>query len=671
MPKSKRSVDMESLKVPDLWDPLESVRASDELIIAARKREMQNILKSYVGFFDPFAELIQNAMDAVDARKRELKDSKERHISIVINLQENSIGVADQGIGFKRDQFRTFLCPNISFKDGQLTRGRKGVGATYLAYGFNRLELVTKTPEFTMRAEIRDGRKWLEDSRGIVTRPNVSELTDNGPVLHSVDRGSSFKLWVGGENTRPKDLSWIGATDAEQWRAVLLIKTPLGHINLDSSESGEITFDLKVIDAEGKSTHLDRQIAKYIYPHTAISGSINLRDVIGEQQKRIDKGLDASKLPDRFKDQNAIYGVWDAAEISKSFQSAEEQEIRTIIERHSIQAYGFFCYSTKVWDHFNDKIARLRKGKRILLRGGLQLASDGMPQGELLVIPLTSNIGYQNQCHVIVHFRNADPDLGRKGFQPELREAAEQISVAIVNNLKTWRHLLKKDSGAPPSIVDEGILDSWIQEQRQYEADNPLSLSNPNFLLPMREIAITSKPQSEQDVIVLFNQLIAGGVIRGLKLMATSSHLKYDGIYRYSVKEPVENHIFDKQMNPLGVQNMQIQGPYTSKPYVLEYKHTVDALIQEFENQEKQEGDLNLAVAWDIGSEWKKRYSVTSLLDLENIQHRPFHGVTHVFRDQTSGDIRFYGIILSELIEYLNNFDTSQVEQKSKYGETL
>ena len=38
-----------------------------------------------------------------------------------------------------------------------------------------------------------------------------------------------------------------------------------------------------------------------------------------------------------------------------------------------------------------------------------------------------------------------------------------------------------------------------------------------------------------------------------------------------------------------------------------------------------------------------------SLLDVSSIQHRPFHGITHVFRDVNSGDVRFYGIILSEL----------------------
>jgi hypothetical protein len=198
-----------------------------------------------------------------------------------------------------------------------------------------------------------------------------------------------------------------------------------------------------------------------------------------------------------------------------------------------------------------------------------------------------------------------------------------------------------------------------------------LTFNNPNFFLPLREISITSKPRSEQDVIVLFNQLIAGGVIRGLKLMATSSHQQYDGVYRYSVKNPIENHTFDRVTNPLGVPDVQLKGEYTSKPYVLEYKHNVDALIQEFENQEKNESDVNLVVAWEIGSEWKRRYAVTSLLDVNNIQHRPFHGVTHIFRDQNSGDVRFYGIILSELVEALNDFDGSQAKQVLRYGETL
>jgi hypothetical protein len=97
----------------------------------------------------------------------------------------------------------------------------------------------------------------------------------------------------------------------------------------------------------------------------------------------------------------------------------DDANMKALIAEYKIKAYGYFGYSVKLWDQFNDTIAKLRKGMRVL-RGGLQLATDHMPQGDLLVIPLTSNIGYQNQSHVVVHFEKADPDLGRKGFQPEL-----------------------------------------------------------------------------------------------------------------------------------------------------------------------------------------------------------------------------------------------------------
>ena len=83
------------------WDPLEAIAAQDaNILTAARKREMQNILRSYVGFFDPFSELIQNAMDAVDAREREVGAFNKR-ISIRIDLKGNTFSVSDNGIGFR------------------------------------------------------------------------------------------------------------------------------------------------------------------------------------------------------------------------------------------------------------------------------------------------------------------------------------------------------------------------------------------------------------------------------------------------------------------------------------------------------------------------------------------------------------------------------------------
>jgi len=91
----------------------------------------------------------------------------------------------------------------------------------------------------------------------------------------------------------------------------------------------------------------------------------------------------------------------------------------------------------------------------------------------------------------------------------------------------------------------------------------------------------------------------------------------------------------------------------------------MDALLREFENEEKREAEINLVVAWETGDLWRKTHQATSLLDIDNLHHREFHGLTHIFQ---SGNHKFQAIILSELVEYLNDFDKTQITQKSKYN---
>lgn len=649
------------------WDPLDiHGSATSEIVAAARKREIRNILKSYVGFFDPFCELIQNALDAVDLRARAEADSDyQRRIWITIDLQRNALSVTDNGIGFSEGQFRTFLSPSISFKNTKDTRGNKGVGATYLAYGFNYLQMGTKTADFTVLAEISKGREWIDDETASVARPVVKASKDPDKAFADIDTGSTFTLRFSG-NVRPKDLAWIGATDAEQWACLLLVKTPLGQV-LKANESSATKFNLRVIAKAGTETTLLDQNCQYIFPHTVIKATVKVSDVHAEQQKLIAAGRDPSKLPAKFKRLNAVYDEWSTEALTKlSFTDDEKR----LIEDHAIWAYGFFCYSaTHVFDKFNDETARLRKGLRII-RGGLQLATNAMPQGELITIPLTSNIGYQNQSHVVVHLSNADPDLGRKGFQPELHELGKRISAALVNRLKQWRHILLTDRGPAGLHQEELALDDWINYQKEYEKAHPIKLSNKNFFVPLNEISITAEPNSEQDVVALFNQLIAGGVIRGIRMMATSSHKQYDGLFRYHLTPPMENHIYRADTNPLGIESEQNQAGFTSRPYVLEFKHTFDALVSDFENEEKNEAAINLAVVWDLGTRYQERYQAVSLLLPDNLHLRQFHGVTHELHDDHTGTKRMDVIVLSDLLRYLNSQDDEIQVQQEKYGRT-
>jgi hypothetical protein len=590
-------------------------------------------------------------------------------VRIAIDIQNNLLSVTDNGVGFNEKEFKSFLAPNISFKEGGSTRGNKGVGATYIAYGFNFLQLGTKTPDFSFVGDLKNGRDWIDDPYNTFTRPvvNMSQAIDLN--FEEVDRGATFTIKFGGENTRPKNLSWFAASTAEQWIYLLLTKTPLGCLSWFDADSKrlQIKFDLAVMDRSGGMSTLTEIEAQYIYPHDKIKASVNLKEVLEVQEKLLEVGRDPSRLPPKFYKSNGLYEFFNSEDVKRLIPRSVLDDKQALINEYNISAYGYFVHSTSVWDELNDRFAKLRKGYRVL-KGGLQLATNRMIQGDMITIPLTSSIGYQNQCHVIVHFKDADPDLGRKGFQPELKDVAESIAVSIVNKFKKRKEILKIDTGAKPLIEKEIELYSWIREQEKHEEENPLILVNENFFAPLHEISITSSPRSEQDVIVTFNQLVAGGVIRGIRLLATRQDTQYDSLYKFVVREPFDNHVFDKEHNPLGFAELQYSSEIVSQPKVLEYKFNLDALIREFENEEKKEKDIDLVVTWEMGEEWRKNYEATSLLDLDNLHHREFHGLTHILRSASS---RLNVIALSELFDYLNDVHGVQTFQRRRFGEEM
>ncbi|MBK8611857.1 MAG: hypothetical protein IPL84_18485 [Chitinophagaceae bacterium] len=204
----------------------------------------------------------------------------------------------------------------------------------------------------------------------------------------------------------------------------------------------------------------------------------------------------------------------------------------------------------------------------------------------------------------------------------------------------------------------------------EYEFDNPLELVNENFFLPLQRISITSKPTREQDVIALFNQLIAGGVIRGIRIMSTNERLTYDGLYRIIIEEPKDHHLYDEEDNPLGIDKSVLNGfslPFIFEPKVLEYKYSLDGLIEDIEGGVKNSNDIGLVVVWETGEEFKENYKITSYLDPDNLTLREYHGVTHGITNLTSQQREMELIVLSELIEYLNNPEEVIEMQREKY----
>lgn len=648
------------------FDPLEFKNTKiNSAAFGALKREINNILSSYVGWYDPFCELIQNALDAVESRATTEssagtgKDYKPQ-ISIRIDLDENSLTVSDNGIGLDKDKFEQFLAPNFSFKSGN-TRGHKGVGATYVAYGFNYMRVTTKVPGFEASGRIINARNWLKDDTSGANpkvEPDSSRLADD--AFAAFDRGVSITVRFD-ETTHPRQLRWLQATTASTWQKILYVKTGLGSVIPDASLSVTIT-----VVAKGKITTLTKVGTKYPWLHESAAKKASYSTLVKAQDDLYAKYGPGRKMPDKFCNLDFIYETWAADQLKALLGNVLDDEEIDILQRYTPTTSVEFGYTAKLWTQFNDELGLRSR----VLSSGIQLAANNMPQGETILVPLTRNIGRQHQVHFLIHFDNYTPDLGRKGFHRELTDFSKSVARHIVEaHLSKMRYLLKANTGSSPDLVRELAIDDWKREMLSHESQQPLKLQSKHFFLPVERVSITSVPTREQDVIALFHQLIAGGVIRGLNMMSTNERFTYDGLFKITFDLASELYVYDAGTNPLGVPEetaKALSGRVTA-PRILEYKFSLDGLVEDFDSQDKNIKDIDLCVAWTTGDLYREKYGIVSLLLPENADQRQYHGITHVLVDLETGAKFCDLIILSELIEFLNDAKKTADAQRIKY----
>jgi hypothetical protein len=466
----------------DSFDPLDAKTFADtEVKLKALKNEIKGILTSYVGWYDPFCETIQNAMDAVEKRAEKENGSYQPNIWITIDLKENRLIVTDNGVGLDESQFKSFLAPFFSFKSKK-NRGHKGVGATYLAYGFNYIQLCTKTESFTAVGKMLKAKDWVEEESPS-SRPEVTNDIDgflDKYFIDAVDTGVSICIRFD-KQTFPKDLNWVGMNEASAWLKVLRFKTALGAINPTSG----LKIVLNVIDKQGNSTQEIIEKPSYLWIHEISKNkSICYKDIQKKKDELHKRGKNPDELPSTYKNRLVIYGEWDRETILSLDRwnlTAEEKEL---LKSHKPYVYCAYVWSVSYWKDFHRDIKYRISSK--ILHGGIQLAANNMPQGETGTIPLGQNISRQNNAHVLVHFENYTPDLGRKNYKKELIELAQKISSRLVDILFRYHKCLKPTTGGKnrDELSRQQRIDEWKKEMEEHEKNNPLELINENFFYP-------------------------------------------------------------------------------------------------------------------------------------------------------------------------------------------
>ncbi|HEY3927901.1 MAG TPA: ATP-binding protein [Candidatus Koribacter sp.] len=654
----------------DGFDPLaaDDREASSSLAIVleeASKRVVHNILKSYTGYFDLFAELLQNALDAVELRKQRDKSDYQPTIWVGLDVSSGMVRVVDNGVGMNEREFKYCLRPSVRFKKQSELRGHKGVGATFVAYGFSFVKLQSKQKGISLAAILRQGRQWAEDYGGTIPRPKFEATEFNVPELVGEESGTCVEIIAGqSAGERPKNLGWLGAQTAEQWYNVLRIKTPLGGVYLKTP-----AFRPKVIitvrSAEKNETRHETDRAEYFYPHEIPNLKVqSLRDITSALNAITgDSTTKFTRLAPELKKLDAIWEIWDKEELLKDdsyFSSALDEEQKLLIERHSVIVYACFLRSARIWGELNDDIFRLRKGQRII-QGGLQMASDFMVQGDLSIIPLTSTIGYQANSHVIVHFTDGNPDMGRKVFQPELKTLGEVLAVRAVTTFKRFLQHLKPDTGAQTITPDKDLYE-WKKLQESYRDKHPLAFTHGGV-----SISLVSTPQQEQDVIALFHELIGPGVLRGFRFFGTTQSERYDSLFLMEYED--KDSVSYADDNRLGISRSYVL-PYITEPKVLEYKYNFDSLVDDFDKEEKFANQIDLVVAWSAGRRYKSKFFLQSLLVGDEGSSRQIFGSTHqAYATGSQGRPAFEVLMLEDLLNWLRDPAAEEARQKRAYRE--
>jgi Histidine kinase-, DNA gyrase B-, and HSP90-like ATPase len=650
------------------FDPLEEPAQDDPsiktLLDESRKRDVLNILRSYTGTFDCFAEAIQNCLDAAEKASRARTSDYAPRIWITIDIENSRVRFVDNGVGMSLHELLYFLRPNVSFKARREFRGHKGVGATFLAYGYSHFKVQTKQGALCYAAVLRQGRQWAEDTSGSIKKPKFEEEEFDVPELRNEESGTSIEIVIGEHRDERPNLQWVGATTAEQWLTILRIKTPLGGVYLTTPPFSPI-YELRIIRPnEDDSIREDRNIS-YFYPHEfrLVPKAKDITEIVGAlAQITGDPTTRFAKLRPEYKRLDCIWEIWRKDEIldkDSPFHRALTEDRRELIERHQVSLYACFLRSQTLWREFQSNEVKLRGNFR-LIGGGLQLASDYMVQGDLVPIPLTHAAGYQHFAHVVVHLKDGNPDMGRKTFQPELKELAEGLAVHAVNELRRYHNLLKPDTGAATPMPDRELYE-WKKAQEAYQTKHPLS-----FQVGGEAISLISEPQQEQDVVALFHELVGIGVFRGLRFYATTHHERYDSLFYFDYATDAY-YRYDRDV-PLGISHT-LELPARSAPMVLEYKYNFAALSRDIQREEKFAKDIDLVICWEDGEAYGEQFSLQPLLVADEGSLRKVYGSTHRAFIQGDNQPQFEVIILRDLLQFLEDPVAEEARQKTRYSD--
>ena len=661
------------------FDPL--MASSEETASEAFQHILvREIIGSYHSNYDVFAETVQNAVDAVEEKYYSLREEKDSNdqadvlltyepkIWVTVDLKQNEVRICDNGTGMDFETFQKSLSPAFSGKDIKKIigkkmhfRGHKGMGLTFLAYGFNKIRLSTKTDHNTFVGEMKDGRNWVK-SPEYESKPQCNASEEPAEIFNSISTGTCVTVRCDSES-RPKRLSLLAKSFSE-WECIFRTLTAIGYLNLnddsdDFRKRTSIELTIVYTDDSEESGNIPFE---YLYPHTAQGFRfLDLEEYHSEHAEK-------TSIPKEH--QNAydgLYRVWSRDELRTWLNEEKRTYFEDLLDKYNPKVYSFFSYGQPFWKELNRRmIGDERKSDR--LAAGIQIASEHMPIGERYDAQVRYGTGNKNRIFIISYFENARPDLGRKSFENEIGEFSQEIANLSTDHFIANRELMKPSKERPSTHEEwkEKMAEDRIEEARNQATGQPLELD---------DLSLLSEPISEQEVVALFFELIGHGQLKAYTFLSVSGNEdQYDAVFEFDPPKDSElAHIEYSAEDPLGLDpSITSEGLVKLNPKNCEFKFSLDGLIEDFGKPSSERGakrfqDLRLVIAWQAGDYWKEDFALYPCLLAEFRHMRRYHGVTHVMTRKSGSDHEIQVVLLKDIRDYLSDADAATAFQKTEY----
>lgn len=460
------------------------------------RHSIKDIDDSYNNYWDIFAELAQNAVDAIHERGEKGK------IDITVDCRARNIKFKDNGCGIAQDRLPELLNLFASGKaDNADTIGEKGVGLKFVLFQSSKFIITTSDGNTSTRATVTDANTWKKQSGGDVIQLEQESIPipDNPGTLVEV---------YGVEPAHDED---VFSLTVNQFIFMLRTKTALGNTSAiwDSSRN-DIDIHLDYIDINGENT--SSEIENLFYLPTE---GVNDADVITIES----------------------FNAWNSSD-KDDIQKRNYLSNRILVDDGSLTHNGrtlryWACFvpSRGVWEQLNLQAKVATKEElddsvwcnlwdSLLFKGEITVATKGMPTAITIAPPPVGNAGYLPNFFIIFEDNRLSFDIGRKSFKGRTSTIYKEEAKKVFNK---FARLAKYSAGQlppqPSSFNREEVLDQ-IKGYPDLQSDKVSFQKIPNG--------------QEASVIAIFFELVGKGEIDDIVPMYMGYQNRYDLYARFN-----------------------------------------------------------------------------------------------------------------------------------------